>query len=138
MRINELFTNNKVEWKWDYKSRREVEATFVISNIQYKFYAYSFDQNDIWEVEFKIVNEEYVGSRFGLTGTGNASLVMSTVVDILREFIKEYSDKITQLIFSAKEDSRRDLYARMVRRLLPTWKFEKNGANFKLTSPKST
>ena len=131
MRINELFAGG--DWQWDYNSPTEAEATFVIGDIQYKFYAYS-SQPGIWEVEFKIVEGGDPGNRFGVTGTGNAAKVMSTVVDILKAFLTNHS-QITALTFSAKESSRQSLYAKIAARLLPDWKFEKTGRHFILTSP---
>lgn len=139
MKIYELFDPEKVSWKWDYNSDREAEATFVVGEIQYKFYAYQElgnEQSGSWEVEFKVVEGGDPSNRFGVTGTGNAAQVMSTVVAILREFLQKYKGKINQLTFSAKETSRRDLYARMVRRLLPTWNFEHFQSEFSLTAPK--
>ena len=134
MRLNELFNNAQVRWKWDYNSDSEAEATFMAGEVQYKFYAYS-SEDGIWEVEFKIVNHEFTKSRYGITGTGNSSLVMSTVVSILKEFLQKYQGKVDKLIFSAAEQSRRDLYARMIRRLLPSWKFEQKVGDFTLTNP---
>jgi hypothetical protein len=55
---------------------------------------------------------------------------MSTVVDIMRAFLDKYKDKIEVLIFSAKEDSRQGLYARMVKRLLPDWIMRQDGEEF--------
>lgn len=135
MKIYELFNDEKVSWKWDYNSATEAEATFVIGEVQYKFYAYTSEPG-LWDVEFKIIEGGPQNNRFGITGTGNAAQVMSTVVSILKEFLQKYQGKINQLVFSAKEQSRRDLYARMVRRLLPTWGFEQYKSEFSLTAPK--
>lgn len=136
MRIVELFQADKVSWKWDYSSDTEVEATFVVGDIQYKFYAYTDDPNSTeWEVEFKIYEGGPEDNRYGVTGTGNSAHVMSAVVSILREFLKKYRKRVTQLTFTAKERSRRDLYTRMVRRLLPTWELSRVGQNFRVTAP---
>jgi hypothetical protein len=136
MKINELFTSDKVKWNWDFRGSEEVDATFVIGEVQYKFYAYTTPQEPgTWEVEFRVVEGGPPGNRFGITGTGNAALVMSAVVDILKAFLQEYKGKIKQLYFSAREQSRRDLYARMVRRLLPTWEFKQTGRDFVLSVP---
>lgn len=134
MKIYELFNPEDVSWKWDYNSPNEAEATFVIGNIQYKFYAYSSEEG-IWDVEFKVDKGGLPANRYGITGTGNAAQVMSTVVDILKQFLQTHKGQISQLIFSAKENSRRKLYARMVRRLLPTWNFQQIDGAFSLTEP---
>lgn len=133
MKITELFTGAK-KWNWDYNSSTEAEATFVIGEIQYKFYAYSSEQG-IWEVEFKVVEGGNPRNRFGITGTGSAAIVMSTVTDILRDFLTMYKGTIKSLSFSADERSRQTLYAKMTKRLLPDWQLTKNHKQFILTSP---
>jgi hypothetical protein len=134
--IAELFAGGN-QWKWDYNSPTESEATFVIGDIQYKFYAYSSDPGT-WEVEFKIVEGGDPGNRFGITGTGNAAQVMSTVTDILRAFLEKHQGQISKLIFSAKESSRQALYAKMAKRLLPNWNLEHFKSEFSLTAPKQS
>lgn len=135
MILQELFAPGK-PWKWDYNSDTEAEATFVIGDIQYKFYAFSLYPG-IWEVEFKIVEGGDPQNRFGITGTGNAAIVMSTVTDIMRAFLDKYRDKITQLEFSAEESSRKALYAKMASRLLPSWTLSRIGRTFVLSAPKA-
>jgi hypothetical protein len=61
---------------------------------------------------------------------------MSTVVDIMRAFLEKYQDKIQVLTFSAKEDSRQGLYARMIKRLLPDWRMQQKDEFFTLFAPK--
>jgi len=135
MRINELFTGSN-KWQWDYNSPTEAEATFVVGEIQYKFYAYSSEQG-VWEVEFKVMEGGNPRNRFGITGTGNAALVMSTVTDILRDFLAMYKGSIDSLSFSADERSRQALYAKMAKRLLPNWHLTKNHRQFVLTAPEN-
>ena len=133
MRINELFTGGN-KWQWDYNSPTEAEATFVVGEIQYKFYAYTSEQG-VWDVEFKVMEGGNPRNRFGITGTGNAALVMSTVTDIMREFLEMHKGDITTLTFSADESSRQALYARMVKRLLPSWILTQKHKQFVLTAP---
>jgi hypothetical protein len=45
---------------------------------------------------------------------------MATIVDIMQEFVAA-RPKLRAIRFDAVEPSRRSLYGRMVRRLLPTW-----------------
>jgi hypothetical protein len=133
MKITELFTGGK-KWNWDYNSSTEAEATFVVGEIQYKFYAYTSEQG-IWDVEFKVVEGGNPRNRFGITGTGNAAIVMSTVTDIMREFLEMHKGDITTLTFTADEKSRQALYAKMAKRLLPNWSLTKNHKQFILTAP---
>ena len=136
--LTELFAPGK-PWKWDYNSDTEAEATFVIGDIQYRFYAFrNPGSKNIWEVEFRIVEGGDPENRYGLTGTGNSVQVMSTVTDILRAFLAKYQNKIAVLVFSAEESSRQALYARMAKKLLPDWKFGLLRGEFALTAPKAT
>jgi hypothetical protein len=99
------------------------------------FHAYGADGE--WEAEFKQHGSKLSRTqKFGLTGTGNSAEVMSTVVDIMRSFLDKYKDKIQVLTFSAKEDSRQGLYARMVNRLLPNWTMTQKDGFFTLVAPK--
>ena len=133
--LTELFAPGK-PWKWDYNSDTEAEATFVIGDIQYRFYAFrNPGSKNIWEVEFRIVEGGDPENRYGLTGSGNSVQVMSTVTDILRAFLAKYQNKIAVLVFSAEESSRQALYARMAKKLLPDWKFGLLQGEFALTAP---
>lgn len=139
--LTELFQPGK-DWEWNFRGSEEAVANFKIGEIPYLFIAYAGvspttgQPSTIWEVEFKQnVPKSTRTTKFGLTKTGNAANVMSTVADIMRSFLENYKDKITTLIFSAEEDSRQALYARMVKRLLPTWTMEREGKTFILHMP---
>lgn len=140
--LNELFSNH-VNWKWSFRGSEEVEADFTVGDIPYKFYAFADsavvddEGNDVWNmwsVEFRQAGTRDRNKRFGLSGTGNAPLVMATVVDIMRNMLEGRS-YITKLIFSAKEESRQGLYKRMVQRLLPAWDVQQDGTEFTVTKP---
>ena len=132
--VTELFQPGK-DWKWSFQGSEEAVAVFQVGNVDYMFHAYGADGE--WEAEFKRHGSKLDRiQKFGLTGTGNSAEVMSTVVDIMREFLSKYKDKIQVLTFSAKEDSRQGLYARMVKRLLPDWRMKQEGEFFTLFAPK--
>jgi hypothetical protein len=134
MLIKELFQPGK-KWQWSFTGSEEAVAVFHVGEVPYMFHAYGADGQ--WEAEFKRHGSKLDRSqKFGLTGTGNSAEVMSTVVDIMRAFLDKYKDKIEVLTFSAKEDSRQGLYARMVKRLLPTWTMRQEGEYFTLIAPK--
>jgi hypothetical protein len=136
MLLQELFKNDTTNWKWGFRGSQEAEAKFVVGEVEYQFYAYmEAPYHGDWEVEFRVIHGVDPRNRYGVTGTGNAAHVMAVVVEILGEFLQQYDDKIKSLTFSAKEMSRRDLYARMVRRLLPTWDFKLEKQQFFLTRP---
>lgn len=134
--LTELFTGSK-NWKWVRNNPNEVMARFEIGGVPYKFIATceDIDGEGPWEVEFANNLGTSREERFGTTGTGNSAEVMSTVVDIMREFLKKHQHNITELVFSAKESSRKGLYARMVQRLLPDWELDQAGDTFILTPP---
>lgn len=137
MRLQELFKQTDTPWRWTFRGSEEADATFTVGDVQYTFYAYTDIKNKgVWEVEFRAVEGVDPDKRYGLTGTGNSAQVMSTVVTILAAFLTEYKGKISVLIFTAKEHSRRDLYAKMVQRLLPQWEFSLDRDKFTLTAPR--
>ena len=132
--VSELFEPGK-PWQWSFQGSEEAVAVFHVGEVPYMFHAYGSDGE--WEAEFKRYGNKLDRSqKFGLTGTGNSAEVMSTVVDIMRAFLEKYQDKIQVLTFSAKEDSRQGLYARMVKRLLPTWTMQQKDEFFTLFAPK--
>lgn len=140
MKISELFgaqdaVNNSVRWKepndgW-------VAADFTVGDMKYRFNAYS-DPDEapgVWEIEFESLGGP---TRFGINQTGRSAEVFTIVVNIIREFINKKNSKIKKLTFAAKEGSRQDLYVRMVRRLVPDWKFkfDSDDGVFVLTKPR--
>ena len=136
--LKELFQPGK-EWQWSFTGSEEAVAVFHVGNIPYQFHAYTYtDDPTIWDVEFKNATrgaEQGRTSKFGLTGTGNAAQVMSTVADIMREFLQRYQGKISQLTFTAEEPSRQALYARMAKRLLPSWNVVQDDKSFAIVKP---
>lgn len=142
--ITEIFQPGKKNWEWIQKDNRYASARFSVGDRTYTWQAFSDNDSPTkWILDFRIARELADPDRlnvWGKTGTGNSAEVMSTAVDITREFIKEYGDKISKLTFDAKEDSRIGLYAKMIARLLPEWElnqtFNKNfGMEFRLTNP---
>jgi hypothetical protein len=122
MILSELFSQ-PVKWVWITHNSDEAEAEFKVGEVPYKFYGYP-DNKKNWEVEFKVDNDFANSkklSRYSITNTGNAAVVMATIVDILKEFIKVYKNQMDELTFTASEVSRQDLYARMLKKLLPNW-----------------
>lgn len=134
--VSELFQPGK-NWQWEFRGSEEAIAEFTVGNISYTFHAYGTD--GVWEVEFHIRGGG--GSRdqkFGISGTGNSAEVFGTVVDIMRQFLSQYKHLISSLVFSAKEDSRQSLYAKMAKRLLPNWTMHQDGGEFVLAAPDQT
>lgn len=139
--LTELFKPGKHNWKWEFRGSEEVSANFTVGQVPYKFYAFtSPGAGGKWEVEFSIDTTQLpsgkrYNSSFGLTKSGNAATVMSIVSDIMRDFLQRYQGSVTELTFTADESSRQALYARMAKRLLPTWEIVQSGKNFTLAAP---
>lgn len=138
--LKELFAPGK-KWQWSFTGSEEAVAVFHVGDIPYQFHAYTYSEDPtVWDVEFKNATrgaEQGRTSKFGLTGTGNAAEVMSTIADIMREFLQRYQGSVTTLTFTADEPSRRALYARMAKRLLPTWTLTHTDKEFRLQAPKA-
>lgn len=140
MILRELFEPGK-EWQWSFTGSEEAVAVFHMGDIPYQFHAYTYAEDPtVWEVEFKNASRHADHGRttkFGLTGTGRSAEVMSTIADIMREFLQRYQGSITELTFTADEPSRQALYARMAKRLLPNWQTVQNGRSFTLVRPQT-
>jgi len=143
--VAEVFEPGKQNWKWRRQSSDEAFASFLVGDREYQWHAFSSEANPAkWEIQFRLmrVPADPDGlDLFGQTGTGNSAEVLSTAVDITRAFLQAYGlDKVEEITFNAKEDSRINLYAKMIRRLLPTWhlsstKSPSHGMQFTLTDP---
>jgi ribosomal protein S18 acetylase RimI-like enzyme len=145
--ITELFEPGKQNWKWRRQSSDEAFASFLVSNREYQWHAFSSEANPAkWEIQFRLMRSPIDPDGldlFGQTGTGNSAQVLSTAVDITRSFLQTYGlDKVEEITFNAKEDSRINLYVKMIRRLLPMWdlssrKSLSHGMQFTLTDPRA-
>jgi hypothetical protein len=140
MKVSELFgaqdaVNNSVTWRE--LNDEYIVADFTVGNMKYRFNATtdSDEAPGVWEIEFESIGGP---TRFGINQTGRSAEVFTVVVNIIREFISKKNPKIKRLTFAAKEGSRQDLYVRMVRRLVPDWKFEfdSDDGGFVLTKPR--
>lgn len=140
--IAELFQSGK-DYKWEFRGSEEVFARFTVGDIEYLWAARVEDMRNpqTWTISFSRSGQVQQDKMFGLTGTGNSAEVMSTVIDITRQFLQEYGDKVLELRFSSKEESRTKLYVRMVKRLLPDWNLHtrnvRGDTDFYLTNPKA-
>ena len=145
--ITEVFEPGKQNWKWRRQSSDEAFASFVVGDREYQWHAFTSEANPAkWEIQFRLmrVPADPDGlDLFGQTGTGNSAEVLSTAVDITRSFLQNYGlDKVEEITFNAKEDSRINLYAKMIERLLPNWELSSRkslsrGMQFTLTDPRA-
>lgn len=126
-RINELF-DSPVKWK-------------SVGGNRYEFNIEDSDPNvvgdTVYTVAFtgknKVIVEFYIAAHpdsHGLLKTGNSIKVFSTVVDIIKQHVK--NNKVKVLTFDAKGHSRQKLYSAMVKKLSKDFTVEiQNGRNTK-------
>lgn len=131
-RIDELFDTPAV-WGWQRKTNDLCTAIFNVDNHSYKFTAEEYYPGS-WSIGF--AKTDAGRYEYGVTNTGNAALVMSTIVDIMKDFFHQYSPR--QISFTADEPSRQKLYLRMITNMLPSWIVDQkaDGKTFKMSAPK--
>jgi hypothetical protein len=111
------------KWEWNRGGLQSVKsASFVTDSgggYRVKFtqrnvkYLQPFNNSNVWTTDFSLKNDW--GSSWGISGTGDAFRVFATVIDIMKDFLKdENPDAVT---FSASEKSRKELYRAMIKRL---------------------
>jgi hypothetical protein len=147
--LEEVFAPGKTNWDWHRRTSEEAIAVFHVGDREYMWQAfvhggrYGSSNKTKWEIQFRLIRDYDKDpgdlDLFGKTGTGNSAEVLSTAVDITRAFLEYYGlDKVEEITFNAKEDSRIGLYAKMIKRLLPNWdlyskKDPHNGMEYHLT-----
>lgn len=135
MILQELFKEPSADWHITHQTGTDFEAEFKVGDVQYEF---SADMRlnkgrHVWDIEFYAPTPEW-DKRYGITKTGNAAAVLSTVVDITKFFLDKYP-KAQELSFEAEEKSRQDLYMRMIQRLLPDWELTKADKKITILGP---
>lgn len=115
MLLNELFSS-ALPWEWEYIdiAGGEARATFSTNDTPYYIAFYHMTGKTHWIVEFGVEGMP-TSKGTGITGSGQASMVLATVIDCIRDFVKQA--KPVELSFSATEPSRQSLYRTMIRRL---------------------
>lgn len=133
MLLREVF-NSPVDWRMRKHRPDYFDAIFMINNIRYIFKASAFLNNGgemsaitEWNIEFYPDLDIPAKDRYKILKLGNEVKVFSTVVDIMREFIKEYHPGV--ISFSAEEPSRKKLYFRLIDTLVPDWDVEQTSSN---------
>lgn len=147
MRLFELF-NKTAKWRWNNNERLEIpgySAQFTIGNKKYgvEFMGApveAYIDNYMWhgdgeepqafldlqktdpyaeiiEVSFFLKRGRHA-QDIGITGTGNQFTVLSTVLAIIKAFLKN-NPQTKYLLFSSKERSRTRLYKKIVDKLAP-------------------
>lgn len=150
MKLEELFKKS-AKIHWDKSSGKDyAEATFVVAGKQYLVYLEKvspdiadivlgeyIDAEDIWSVEFSIsggIDTSAISNRYGITGTGDAYEVFSSVIEALSEFTDRYN--VDLFMFSASEPSRVSLYKRLTSKISKNAQsIERNDKTYFLVKP---
>lgn len=112
-------------FRWVYQTEEAYSAIFKINNNRYDvhFSKDSSGGDEWWEVEFGVdLPTDAPMPRYGITKTGNAFVVFSTVATIIEDFIGKVSPQ--QIIFTAKEASRVKLYDALIPRIQKTGRIQ--------------
>lgn len=120
--LTELF-QNKLEWKWteietlyskaevdlpderpldiyfEKHSNHSIPSEIILDHPQIKNEA-------LWHIVFD------VDRNLGITGSGQAFIILSVVIDIINDFVRKVDPKV--LYFTSKEPSRVKLYTRLL------------------------
>lgn len=143
MRLFELF-DKKADWEWVYMNDVNAEAVVTIGDHTYEIVIQEDDADDFivglkmdrkpipkW---LQMISDDIENSQmynivflqqktgpngkpvisYDLTGTGNVYAVFSTVLDIMREYERNFN--VDWWTFNAKEPSRRRMYDRLASR----------------------
>lgn len=136
MKLTELFDTG-VKARWTQKEPAYSEARFNIEGTHYMFSGepWATDRGgDVpaWRFEFSVVDEdgEY---HYGNTGTGNQFAVYSTVISLIKEFVRERG--VLPISMGADDIGRQSLYQRMIRKALPDWRVERVGKDINAYPP---
>lgn len=131
--IEETF-NSTVDYHWRELSPRIGEAVFKVGKVPYQFTFQRLTSAEVITVAFGLLNPKGKQSPYGVTGTGNQQQVFGTVVAIMRDILDKFPTT-AKIVFSAAEENRQKLYARMAKTLLPDWIVQQNADIFKLINP---
>jgi hypothetical protein len=123
MRLDELFTK-PAPFMWEENGRVQI-ATFMVDGAVYRA-AFMPEQDGAYEFAFRYVKDESTktataaksGGGFGKTGTGNEFTVYSTVITILRYFLKRFQPRAVHFVGDRSEGKAR-LYDKMMKMLAP-------------------
>jgi len=119
-------------WAIDYESDDEVQYGFKTdNNIEYQVNFESFGEGETWDASFA-AREIGVSDRFSttvITNKGEMYRVMSTVFNIIKDFINNHPDAF-QLTFdpsqtgddASTKDKRANLYLMYFKKQMPTSK----------------
>lgn len=122
--ISEMF-NSPLPIQWKQRNNSTWEGTFAINDKQYLIMM-MHEPHMGWEVKFELLRQGKWTQA--ITGTGDAAYVFSTVLNGIKEWITKMQP--AQFALTAREPSRKKLYARLLKMLPKNWRVEELGPTF--------
>lgn len=127
MLLTEIFDRG-VEYKWTRQTKRGVVATFTVNGVDYEFSAFNFDfmPDGEWEVQFVVADDydDYDFNDIKRTNKFNTSIVLSTVLSILRDFVNNSHYVVNSIWFIPNDKKLLSLYTRMLKSMAGGWTVE--------------
>jgi len=121
MHVFELFDKH-ASWEWvETPDYGDVDAHFMIGDTEIVVAFIEEPSRQEWWIEFGHPTKEG-GLEKGITGTGNAFQIFSTVIEIIRAFVQKHNPKT--IIFESHDSSRTKLYDRIIKELAKEWNVE--------------
>lgn len=126
--INELFDKlysfkrysspDNVQYEFSTSDKKRVSVTFLLDDYNFDFI--SKQSVEGWEIFFN------VDGFMHITGGGDSFAVFSTVIEIIKDFIKKNNPQVLVFTADKSEKSRVDLYSSMVKKMIRQTNFAYN------------
>lgn len=114
MLLHELFKDSKRVLPWKIIHRREHNQVYQFPFERGMYYVdFNLLGDGSWEIQFEYDSPEHAGAQEIIDTKGGAIVILSTIVNIVRNFIDE--QKPERLTFHAKEPSRQKVYRRLAK-----------------------
>ena len=119
MKLVELF-DKSVPWQEAFHASYQSEYEFTVDGVGEYYVAITIDTDSgegVWTLEFTRKRDDNHWSHDMMDAGGKQLQVFSTVLDIVRHFIRKRQGEVDYINFTASEPSRIKLYRRMAQRL---------------------
>lgn len=126
--LTEIF-DNPTQINWSKQTNTDWIGSFNIKDKRYTIKMIR-DKGTPWEVSFDLIRNNKATQD--ITGTGDAALVFSTVLNGMNQWMKSTNPE--SFAISAREPNRQSLYRRMLKMLPKVWEVEDLGTTFFATN----
>lgn len=116
MQLTELF-NNAFNYELERKDSGSWKAIFFTTNNSRVLVSFDESSTEVKAFDVDFRRGAPGATTYEITGEGDAIRIFSTVIEIIRDFVKRENPNI--VTFNAKEPSRKKLYARLATKICP-------------------